>query len=126
MHHILSEKNERKMLFYLTFAAHCVRHFISSVQSGKLTDGTRATRENRKSGKSGSPLRATHIISAPKVAYLLNFYPEFPVFFLVNGKRPLRSHDVHVLKLGGADRTLFVCNGGIQLSIIIFLCAASP
>ena len=27
------KKNERKMLFYLTFAAHCVRHFISSVQT---------------------------------------------------------------------------------------------
>ena len=32
-------------------------------------------------------------------------------FFLVNGKRPLTSHDVHVLNLEGAHWTLFVCNG---------------
>ena len=50
-------------------------------------------------------------ISARKIAYLLNLPPEFAVFFLVNGKRPLTSHDVHGLNLEGAHWTLFVSNG---------------
>ena len=49
------------MLFYLTFAAQCVRHFISTVQSGKLMDGTRATRKNRKKREKWITLRAAHI-----------------------------------------------------------------
>ena len=74
------------MLFYLTFAAQCVRHFISTVQSGKLMDGTRATRKNRKKREKWITSKAhPHfpVISARKIAYLLNFYPEFLFFFSV-------------------------------------------
>ena len=72
------------MLFYLTFAAQCVRHFISSVQSGKLMDGTHATRKNRKKRETWITSKAhPHFpeISAWKIAYLLNLPPEFAVFF---------------------------------------------
>lgn len=89
MHHIVSEKNERKMLFYLTFAAHCVRHFISSVQSGK----TEKKREKWITSK-GHPHNFRTEGRLP-----FEVLSGISGFFLLNGKRPLRSHDVHVLNL---------------------------
>ena len=88
MHHILKEKMNVKCCFILpslptvsAILSQAYKHL--SCPSGKLMDGTRATRENRKKREKWITSRGhPHFpeISERMVAYLLNFHPEFPVF----------------------------------------------